>query len=69
MTLDFEGVLQVSPSFANHLVFHIESRFPNALDSLVGLECASPHVLQALRRSASRKRSGIELSAYQIEFA
>lgn len=69
VVLDFAGVKQISPSFANALFFNLlHQRSLAEVESLVSFENAEPYVADKIEKAISRKLNGnVELTAYLAE--
>ncbi len=66
VVLDFSGVLQMTPSFVNTLVFNLMHADPDAMDSRVTILNAESYIEEAVRKAIARKKAGINLTSYVI---
>lgn len=66
VVLDFEGVVQISPSFANALFLNlINACDQQEFDSRIRMEGASPHISEAIQRSLNAGVQGrLKLTSY-----
>ena len=66
VVLDFSGIVQMSPSFANVLFFNLLHRFDgDELRRSLQVENAAPHILDSINTAIARKLEGrAELSSY-----
>ncbi len=66
--LDFDGVVQMTPSFSDTLFFNLAARYADEeFRKRISIANASEHIQRMIDRSLARKAAGKELTAYEPE--